>query len=140
MRPYHEVSIEQKAKIRAAIVQSATTRPEVLAAFLFGSFLSQPRFRDIDIGVIIDYGQVSPEAPPGLASALATDLEWQTGLPTDLIVLNEAPVALRYQASRGEVLFQRDQQAVEQFLEQTWKEYLDFEPFLRSSLKDLLQP
>lgn len=33
----------------------------------------------------------------------------------------------------------RCQEVIDQFLEQTWTEYFDFEPFLRSSLKDLLQ-
>lgn len=140
MRPYHQVAAEQKGQIRAAISQMTAARPEVLAAFLFGSFPTEPRFHDFDVAVIVDLQLVSHAAAPGLASDLATELEWKTGLPVDLIVLNFAPIALRYHASRGEVLFQKDQEVLDEFLERTWKEYLDFEPFLRSSLKDLLQP
>ncbi len=139
MRPYLEVSAEQRRAVREAIVQVVSHRPEVRVAFLFGSFATDPRFHDIDLGVIVDPELVSKEAAFDFVSDLATDLEWKVRLPIDLNVLNYATIALRYNASRGELLYCTDDDVRTEFLERTWREYFDFEPFLRSSLKDLLR-
>lgn len=139
VRPYLQASAEERQQIRTTITQVLAARPEVLVAFLFGSFLGEPRFHDVDLGIVVDPKLVPNTAALDFASDLANELEWKTRLPIDLNVLNEAPIALRYNASRGELLLSKDDGVQGQFLEQAWREYLDFEPFLRRSLQDLLK-
>lgn len=139
MRPYFEASESERRKVRDTIARILDARPEVILAFLFGSFVDQPHFRDVDVGVVVDTGLVPETAALDLAAELATELEWETRLPVDLNVLNYAPVALRYSASRGKVLLCKDAGLRDRFVELAWKEYLDFEPFLRASLRDLLE-
>lgn len=138
MRRYLEASPPRRQAIRERITGILRARPEVIGAFLFGSFVQERPFRDVDLGVLVDPGRVPEAAAPGFASALASELEWETRVPVDLTVLNYASIGLRYHASRGEVIVCRDPERCNQFREQAWREYLDFEPFLRTSLRDLL--
>lgn len=138
MRPYLRASESERTAVRNTIARVLGPRPEVVLAFLFGSFRNQPEFRDVDIGVVLDSDLVPEPAALDFASELATELEWQIRLPVDLIVLNYAPIALRYSASRGEPLLCKDEELRDRFLDLAWKEYMDFEPFLRASLRDLL--
>lgn len=138
LRPYLQASESERRAVRDTITHILSARPEVILAFLFGSFMDRPQFRDVDVGVVVDTGLVPETAAFDFASELATELEWETRLPVDLNVLNYAPIALRYSASRGEPLLCKDERLRDRFVELAWKEYLDFEPFLRASLRDLL--
>lgn len=138
MRPYLQASEPERKAVRETIACILSARPEVILVFLFGSFVDRPQFRDVDVGVVVDSRRVPETATFDFASELATELEWATRLPVDLNVLNYAPIALRYSASRGEPLLCKDEGLRDGFVDLAWKEYLDFEPFLRASLRDLL--
>lgn len=138
MRPYLQASDTERKAIRDVITQVLTARREVSLAFLFGSFVDQPVFRDVDVGVMVDPHEVPLEAEFDFAAGLATDLEVHIRRPVDMVVLNHAPVSLRHHAVRGEVLVSKEAELRDRLLETTWRMYADFEPFLRASLRDLL--
>lgn len=139
LRPYLECPEDGRLEVRETLAQVLGQEPAVQVAFLFGSFVDQPRFRDIDVGVLVDPQQVPEAAAWDFAWDRATRLELATRLPVDLSVLNYAPVALRYHASLGQVLVCKEPEACDAFCERAWDEYLDFEPFLWASLRDLLE-
>ena len=60
--------------------------------------------------------------------------------PIDILALNYAPNTLRYSASGGLLLMATDHQQWYTFREETWNEYLDYDPIARQSLHDLLDP
>jgi hypothetical protein len=56
----------------------------------------------------------------------------------DVRVLNDAPLAFRYQALRGRPLVVRDREFLDELRERTWDEYFDFLPFARQYLREAL--
>ncbi len=139
MEAYLQASADDRQRVRDTLARVLGDHPQVVVAFLFGSFLDQPRFRDIDVGILVDPRQVPESDAWSFASQLATDLELAIRYPVDLVILNYASIAVRYYASLGEVLVCKDAETRYLFLERAWDEYLDFEPFLRASLRDLLE-
>lgn len=61
----------------------------------------------------------------------------KAGLPMDVKILNHAPIAFRYEVTRGEVIFSRDEEARLRFVENTWNEYLDYKPVAENILREL---
>ncbi len=139
MRSRHDISVAQRQAVRAEIRRLLGLRTEILVAMLFGSFTAPGSFGDVDVGVIVDGRQVTREGEFNWVCAVAGELEAGVGLPVDLVVLNAAPAALRYDALCGEVLLSRDDELREDSLIAAWKEYWDLEPFLRSTARDLLE-
>lgn len=139
-RPLLNASAGERDLLRDALKRILAARAEVSLAFLFGSFAAGQPFHDIDIGIVTAPGAVAAADAFEFVSQLATELEWDVRRPVDLSVLNWAPIALRYHAAQGEALVCRDEEAMYRFIEAAYRDYLDFEPFLRASLRDLLAP
>lgn len=99
--------------IRDTIRTFAESEPDIIAAYLFGSQASGKahRFSDVDVAVLL------PVDMPAAARFdrrlhLGATLEARLGLPLDLVVLNDAPPFLQFQAFRtGELLYERDRTA-----------------------------
>ncbi len=105
----------------------------VCFAYLFGS-VAQGAARpgsDVDIavltrprGTLLDDARLQDE----LAAALGRD-------DVDLLVLDDAPLWLRYRVVAGKVVFSRDERCRIAFREWTEKEFLDFRPYHDSYLR-----
>jgi predicted nucleotidyltransferase len=105
----------------------------VQLAYLFGSHARGEAgpLSDIDIAVLLRAPCTRQEAFDlrlkiigGLVRVLGTD-------DVDVIVLNEAPLALQYRVLRdGRVIYCRDRQAMIEHRARTMSYYLDFKPFL----------
>ncbi|MEW6104692.1 MAG: hypothetical protein AB1630_12920 [bacterium] len=54
MNEYLSFKKKQRLKIIGKIKQVLLNKQEIVFAFIFGSFLDEPSFRDIDIGVYLD--------------------------------------------------------------------------------------
>ncbi|WP_027718476.1 nucleotidyltransferase domain-containing protein [Desulfovirgula thermocuniculi] len=135
-RKRHLTSAE-KRRIKAILKRELSKRPEIFFAYLHGSFLLPVPCGDVDVAVYLgkdatDLGTWEYEAE------LGASLEPLAGMPVDVLVLNRAPVALRYHATRGQVLYSRDEETRFTFLENTWREYFDYQPLLRAFLEDLV--
>ncbi len=131
--------LDNKAKenIRSAIKEILKTRMEVEFAYLYGSFLEQRGFHDIDVAVFIN----EKEMPKDLLEfelSLSSILESIVRLPMDVKVLNHAPVGFRYEVTCGEAIFSRDEETRFRFIEKTWIEYLDYKPVAESILRELV--
>jgi len=53
------------------------------------------------------------------------------------IKLNHAPIAFRYEITRGEVILCRDEEARLKFVENAWNEYLDYRPIAEYIIREL---
>lgn len=111
--------------------------PDVLVAYLFGSMArgtSGPR-SDVDVAVLVreDGDRLDRRL------ALMSDLAEATGAGrVDVVVLNEAPVALAYRVLRdGRLLISRDDRARVEHRVQTIDRYIDMEPFRRTQEEGL---
>ena len=106
---------------------------EVIAVYLYGSHAEghANALSDIDIGVLIRNG-LAKERLWELENALAADLGRMLRTDNvDLIVLNLAPLRIRYEViTRGEVLYSADDGARADFESYSLRRYWDFKKYL----------
>ncbi|MFB0538434.1 MAG: nucleotidyltransferase domain-containing protein [Anaerolineae bacterium] len=110
-----------------------TGRSEVLAAYLYGSRAEgrASALSDMDIGVLTRDG-LAEERLWRLEDAIAADLRRVLHTDqVDLIVLNLAPLRIRYEViTRGKVLYSADDGARADFESYSLRRYWDFEKYL----------
>jgi predicted nucleotidyltransferase len=106
-------------------------RDEVVFAYIHGSFVQGEEFQDVDVAVFVADGAPRSTDDIEYEISLSLRLEKELGLPVDVKILNNAPLAFRYHASRGTLLLTRDESVREDFLDRTWSEYFDFLPLSR---------
>ena len=118
----------------AALEQYFASLDGVVLAYLFGSHARGQAWAhsDVDVAVLLEGRpdndrcfDMRLEAIGGLMGILHTN-------DVDVLILNQAPPALRYAVLRdGIILFCRDRQAMIEFRVRTLNEYLDFKPILK---------
>ncbi len=126
-----------RSRIAAELKRRLEDRPEIVFAYLHGSFTSPGPYRDVDVAVWVDPARESDHGTR-YALDLALWLERGLGPRVDVQVLNDAPLAFRYHALAGRPLFTRDDEFLDELRARTWDEYFDFEPFARQYLRDAL--
>jgi len=133
--------LHMEARRRDDAVQCLTRalveEPRVMFAFLHGSFVSQPAFRDVDVAVCLTEDTPSPTEQQ---LDLSERLSRHVGMPVDVRVLNDAPLAFRFHALQGRLLLCRDDERLAQMIEDTTRRYLDIEPLLRIATREAFAP
>ena len=133
----YQIPKQEREAIKHQIAANLQKRPEILFAFIHGSFLTDRRFRDIDIALFLK---------PISVSSLRYELEIEAqmtrlvkNIPSEIRLLNQAPLAFRYAViKQGELLFSKKDEVKSNFIEKTINDYLDFAPFHRRYLKEAL--
>lgn len=125
----------KKEQIAQKLEQCLEAKPEVLFACLYGSFL-EGAFRDIDIGIFLDEKRVPPEQQLQYQLGLLEELSPLVNYSLDVRVFNRAPLAFRYNVTRGRLLFTRDEEVSNKFIEHTRLEYFDFQPVIEKYLEE----
>ena len=126
-----------RSRIAAELKRRLEDRPEIVFAYLHGSFTAPGPYRDVDVAVWVDPAR-EPDHGTRYALDLALWLERGLGPRVDVQALNDAPLAFRYHALAGRLLFTRDDEFLDELRARTWDEYFDFEPFARQYLRDAL--
>lgn len=109
-------------------------RKEIIFAYIFGSYISEENFNDIDIGV---YLRDIKDDPVDYSISLSVDLEKKTKKEIDVKVINSLPLSLKYHITKGLLLFTKDKTLHENFVCTVWKEYIDFKYFTDLYIKEL---
>lgn len=118
--------VARTAASRAA--QELARDLRVKLVFLFGSAADPERklVRDLDLAVLTD-----PPLSLGELMRLRADAAATTGVPIDLVSLNEASVVLAHEvAATGTCLYARDPDVETEFITRARSRYWDFKPFL----------
>lgn len=136
--PARVPSAREKESLGAQLAERLARHPEVLFAYLHGSFIGEGPFRDIDLAVYVASGSVPPDRLRWYECELATELESRARIPVDVRILNDAPLAFRYQVLKGKALMARDAELLEEFRARTWDDYLDFAPAAHRYLREAL--
>ncbi|MBI4588661.1 MAG: nucleotidyltransferase domain-containing protein [Candidatus Rokubacteria bacterium] len=113
-------------------------RPEILCAYLHGSFLKGDPYRDIDVAVWVDPTRRGARSRAQYALDLSVALHVALRCPVDVQVLNDAPLAFRYHALNGHPLVVRDWEWLDEVRARIWDDYFDFAPFARQYLREAL--
>ncbi|MEW6607611.1 MAG: nucleotidyltransferase domain-containing protein [bacterium] len=141
MNEYLSFKQNQRQKIIEKIKQILLNKEEVIFAFIFGSFLNEPSFRDIDIGVylkdikeedVFNY-ELKLEEIVAKGSKLAFDI-------VEIKVLNFAPnYFLNNIFTRGQLLFCKNYPLLSEMIEDTSLDALSNEYIAYQSLKELVE-
>jgi len=113
-------------------------RPEIVFAYLHGSFLSRGPYRDIDVAVWLDPSRVARDDRGRYTLDLSVALHLKLRHQVDVRALNDASLAFRYHALKGQPLVVRDHEFMDELRARTWDEYFDFLPFARQYLREAL--
>jgi predicted nucleotidyltransferase len=134
---YYQLPRYEREVIKHQITDFLRKRREILFAYLHGSFLDGPRFRDIDIALFLDTPSVSTlKYELELESQMSRSVK---NIPIEARILNQAPLSFRYAViKRGVLLFSRRDELKSEFIERAINYYLDFAPFHRRYLKEAL--
>jgi predicted nucleotidyltransferase len=103
--------------------------PDVVAAYLFGSWArgTAGSHSDVDVGVL--YAPAPPPTLAGLPLDLQDRIERRLRRPAQVVVLNTAPAALVHRVLRdGRLLLDRDRAARIRFEVRARNEYFDLQP------------
>jgi predicted nucleotidyltransferase len=124
-----------------ALVNCLAAQPDVLAAYLFGSYATgeaRPE-SDVDVAVLLSGTDDMERFERRLR--LMGEVEEALGRrPADVVVLNDAPPLLAYQVLRyGRLIFERDRAARVEFEVRAGKIYADLQPMYEYHSHDLFQ-
>ena len=104
----------------------------VECAYVFGSVVRGEAgpLSDVDIALLV-HNTLDPQARTEIAAALAGSLQKVDGPMVDVLILNDAPPALRHRVIRdGRLVFSRDEARRVQFEVAAIREFLDFQHVL----------
>ena len=108
---------------------------EITIAYLFGSFVTEKFFSDIDIGVL---AKIDPIKALNFELMLECKLETILSCPVDVRVLNYAPLSFCQNIIRqGKVVIDRNPDLRADFEGKVLKQYFDFAPFRRKYLQEV---
>lgn len=139
----YKLSWDEKEGITSAIKVKLEKQREIIFAYIFGSFIDPEMqfFRDIDIGIYVDTDSLQQEQFINYALSLSLELEsLLKKYPVDVIIINDAPLNLKFRITQGELLFTRDERLWTDFSTKTWSLYHDHEITSRNIIADLVSP
>jgi predicted nucleotidyltransferase len=108
---------------------------EILAVYIFGSFISERHFSDIDIGIIT---AMDLNKPLDFELKLENRLEKLIKYPVDVRILNRAPISFSQNVFRtGRVIIDKNPNMRADFEGRILKQYFDFSPFQQRYLQEV---
>ena len=125
---------QARQRIKRRLAELLQERDEVLFAYLYGSFMEEMPFHDIDVGLYIS--AVTEEESIDYMLDCGQQLSHALGLPVDVRVLNFAPVPFLFHAIRGELLLEKDEEVRVRVVERTVQRYLDMAPLIRRAIRE----
>jgi len=133
-RKAYQLGREGKEKLIERLRDFLRSRDEVVFAYVFGSFLEEETFHDIDIGIYLS--EIPQEESTQYGLALSQTLSSNLRIPVDARVLNFAPVSFLYHVIRGKLIIERDEELSTTLAEQTIQRYLDLKPLVYRGMKE----
>ena len=132
-KTYH-LDREERIRLVQHLVENLKTHNEVIFAYLFGSFVEDLPFHDIDIGVYLSI--IREEESTFFGLDLSQTLSIRLKIPVDVRVLNFASIPFLYHVIRGNLILERDEEIRLNFVERITARYLDLKPLLLKGTKE----
>lgn len=129
------LSNREKERIIGFLRDELSKDKRIVFAFLYGSFLDEEFFRDIDVGVCIkDTDSLSPLYEFQLGDELNKAIKG--GFPVEVRIINEAPTTFLYHVIKGTLLLCRDEDLCSEFITMVARKYNDIQPVLSHYAKE----
>jgi predicted nucleotidyltransferase len=123
--PRHDLDREQRIRISALLRERLSEKPEIIFAYIHGSFEENISFRDIDIALYLDRA-----AAFDFESDLSYELTRLVGYEVEIRIINKAPVDFQMAVlQKGRVLFSRDEDKRAGFIYDVGKRYKEYAHF-----------
>ncbi len=139
--PRKNLDQEEKALLISKLSKLLSGKEHVLFAYLYGSFLAEGFFRDIDIAVYFDQSGFKDAYDMFTYSlGLSAECDMATsGVSIDLRPLNLAPLPFRFDVvTNGRIIYSREEERQLDFEVRTRSLYFDFLPHLRYYFKSIV--
>lgn len=125
-----------KEKIKKKIEKMIQEREEIIFAYLFGSFIDEEKFNDVDIGIYINENSVKTNNS-FYEIELANQLEEILNIPVDIINLNSTSESVVYRATQGQLIKNTDDNFRINFITTSWKKYWDYKILIKEYLSEM---
>ena len=127
------LSSEEKEELLAKTTAFLEERSPAVFAYVFGSFLGDETFNDIDIALYMeDHGGKD-------ILELERGLEGLLGMEVEMNRLNTAPLSFAFRVIKeGRLIFSRDESRRCDFEERTRVLYFDFLPYYQRYYKEVI--
>jgi predicted nucleotidyltransferase len=135
---FYKTGREKRLQVIETIKTVLQRQPNIVFAFLHGSFLSEPSFRDIDVGVFLGAKNALPHLDLELDLSERLEDALDSEFPVEVKVINEAPLSFRFHVIRGELLFTRNEDFLVDYMTSTARQYLDFAPLRQRYIKEAM--
>lgn len=137
---FFRLSERQKNRLLSKIKKILSEDPNIIFAYVFGSFVEKEleSFRDIDIALYLT-DRFPREKFLDYSLELAVELESKVEkYPIDIVVLNDAPLSLSFKATQGLLLVCKDENLWIDYVTKVWSLYQDHEITSRNVIADML--
>jgi hypothetical protein len=135
---YYTLNQQDKADLLAKISVFLSRQSEIVFTFLYGSFLTDDFFRDIDLGIFVTSMPPAEFSTYELSLSCQLEAELPGAFPVEIKIINAAPVSFSFQVVRGKLLFFRDDDLLTEFMEATARKYLDFASLRRHYIREAM--
>lgn len=123
--PKRTASNAERERLARTIKDRLLQEPDVVFAYIHGSFVAEDSFRDIDVGILSGAAQAL-----SLESDLSLELSAALGYEVEVRVINDAPVAFQMAVLRGgRLLLSRNEDARTDFIENVGRRYREYAHF-----------
>jgi hypothetical protein len=139
MKEYLSIEMDKRQQIIQKINLALAKREEIVFAYIFGSFLDAPSFRDIDIGVYVT--GIKEDDIFDYELEVAEEVADYGSIPFDIVdikVINFAPFNFLNSVFKGRLLFSRNEQLLSDMIESSSLNALANEYIAYQSLKELV--
>lgn len=138
---YRKNQISEENRFRVAnLLKENISKEPILFAYLFGSFVTNQKFNDIDVAVFVDVNKISEKSLFKYEVALEQRLaDILNEYAIDVRVLNNAPISFKYQVIKNSSpIYVYDEDAMVDFEVLTYSMYFDFAALRKEYLKEVL--
>jgi uncharacterized protein len=131
-----EILTLKKDKIIKKINNFIQNQNEIIFAYIFGSFIEEEKFHDIDIAIYVNEKKTSSKST-FYEIELSNQIESITSIPIDIIRLNSAPDAIVYRATKGLLIKNDNDNLRINYITACWKKYWDYQNIVQEYLSEL---
>lgn len=131
------ISQKRKEEIVKEISYRLKKRKDIIFSYIFGSFVTDDKFSDIDIGVFCT-DKVSKE-PLDFEFKIEEEIKSLKKFPVDVRIINHAPVSFVYHVVKDGILItDKNIKKRAEFEGMIFKKYSDFSFYRKRYLKEVM--
>jgi predicted nucleotidyltransferase len=128
-----KVDKAKRKVILAEVKQVSSENREIALTYVYGSFVGEVAFRDLDLAVVLTTS-VTPYEEGKLCGVLAREIEGRIKprIEVDIRAVNSAPPHFQFEVIRsGRLVFARTEHERVEFEEEVLTNYLDYQDTLK---------